>query len=164
MQISQSASMFRAKFSSVSAEVFVLYVKATSFLFPSEEDKRVYYRIYEKPFWNSYTYLPPVFNSDCCCHWWKGLIKKEVVVKSAQYTQKNAGELEKLFIFFWPIKLWNYSRFFLEKKPKCHFSISFPPSTLTVLETDRWRQKVHIHMITKVKGHAWKAARNKPFL
>lgn len=24
--------------------------------------------------------------------------------------------------------------------------------------------EVHIHMITKVKGHAWKAARNKPFL
>lgn len=51
-----------------------------------------------------------------------------------------------------------------KKNPKRHFSIGFPPSTLTVLETDRWRQKVHIHMIPKVKGHAWKAARNKPFL
>lgn len=38
------------------------------------------------------------------------------------------------------------------------FRIGFPPSTLKVLEIDRWRQNVHT--IPKVQGCAWKAARN----
>lgn len=66
--------MLRAKFSSVSTEVFVSYVKTTSFSFPSEQDERVYCIDLGKHFWNTtmhdsfqkhnYAWLLPVSNSD----------------------------------------------------------------------------------------------------
>lgn len=45
IQISQSLSTLRAKFSRISTAVFVSYVKTTSFSFPPRREKKIYYMI-----------------------------------------------------------------------------------------------------------------------